>query len=65
MSPDALQKMYEYAWETFYADCCKEIKMAKLYLKVIERERQDGTDRRVRPNRNRPWTDRERTAATS
>ena len=43
MSPEALQKMYEYAWNTFYAGLGKEIKMAKLYLKVIEKEKLDGT----------------------
>ena len=43
MSPDALQKMYEYAWNTFYSGFGKEVKMAKLYLKVIEKEKLDGT----------------------
>jgi radical SAM superfamily enzyme YgiQ (UPF0313 family) len=43
MSPEALQKMYEYAWNTFYSDYSKEVKMAKLYLKVIEKEKLDGT----------------------
>ncbi|MCX5701020.1 MAG: radical SAM protein [Candidatus Omnitrophica bacterium] len=43
MSIDSLQKMYEYAWANFYADFSKEVKMAKLYLKVIEREKMDGT----------------------
>jgi radical SAM superfamily enzyme YgiQ (UPF0313 family) len=43
MSADALQKMYEYAWDTFYSDYSKEVKMAKLYLKVIEKEKLDGT----------------------
>jgi len=55
MSPDALQKMYEYAWETFYASCSKEIQMAKLYLKVLEMEKKDGTYKRVRLSRNRTW----------
>lgn len=43
MSPEALNKMYEYAWNTFYSDYSKEVKMAKLYLKVIEKEKADGT----------------------
>jgi len=34
--------MYEYAWDTFYGDASKEVKMAKLYLRVIEKEKQDG-----------------------
>ena len=43
MSAEALQKMYEYAWNTFYSGFGKEVKMAKLYLKVIEKEKLDGT----------------------
>ena len=55
MSVDSLQKMYEYAWETFYADCSKEIQMAKLYLKVIEKEKKDGTYKKVKLSSNRSW----------
>ena len=55
MSVDGLQKMYEYAWETFYADCCKEIKMAKLYLKIIEKEKKDGTYQKINLSKNRSW----------
>ena len=43
MSPDALQKMYEYAWNTFYSGFGKEVQMAKLYLKIIDKEKLDGT----------------------
>lgn len=43
MSVDSLQKMYEYAWESFYSGLCKEIQMARLYIKVIEKEKRDGT----------------------
>ena len=55
MSVDSLQKMYEYAWEAFYADCCKEIKMAKLYLTVIEKEKNDGTYKNISLSSNRLW----------
>jgi len=55
MSVDSLQKMYEYAWEAFYADCCKEIKMAKLYLTVIEKEKNDGTHKNISLSSNRSW----------
>jgi len=55
MSVDSLQKMYEYAWETFYAECSKEIQMAKLYLKVIEKEKKDGTYKKVKLSSNRSW----------
>jgi len=43
MTIDALEKMYEYAWKHFYSDFSKEVKMARLYLKVIEKEKADGT----------------------
>ena len=55
MSPDSLRGMYEYAWEAFYAHCSIEIQMAKLYLKVLEMEKKDGTYERVRPSPNRSW----------
>lgn len=55
MSPDALQRVYDYAWKAFYAECCQELRMAKLYLTVMERERHDGTYRPVRLTGNRSW----------
>ena len=55
MSVDTLQRMYEYAWDSFYSDCCKEIKMAKLYLQVIEKEKNDGTYKNVRLRADRSW----------
>jgi len=51
----ALQEMYEYAWGTFYASCSKELRMAKLYLKVREMEKRDGTYKRVRLTPRRSW----------
>lgn len=51
MSPDTLDNLYQYAWDTFYADCSVEVRMAQLYMKVLERERMDGTYRRARPQR--------------
>ncbi len=53
MSPETLQKMYDYAWKTFYKDCSKEIKMAKLYMKVIEKEKKDGTHKKPRLEKKR------------
>ena len=55
MSPDSLRGMYEYAWEAFYSHCSIEIQMAKLYLRVLEMEKKDGTYERVRPSPNRSW----------
>lgn len=55
MSPDKLQEMYEYAWKTFYHDASKEVKMGRLYMKVIQREQADGSYRPMRLVRNRKW----------
>ena len=55
MSVASLQEMYEYAWEAFYAPCSKEIRMARLYLKVLEMEKRDGTYKRVRLSAKRSW----------
>jgi len=54
LSPEKLDELFQYAWDTFYADCSVEVRMAKLYVKVIEREKADGTYRRVSLNR-RAW----------
>ncbi len=45
MSPDKLQEMYEFAWEEFYRDMSKEMKMARLFLDVIKKEKADGSYR--------------------
>jgi radical SAM superfamily enzyme YgiQ (UPF0313 family) len=51
MSAERLQELYFYAWDTFYGDCSQNLKMAKLFLKAIEKEKGDGT---YRPTRLRP-----------
>jgi len=43
MTPDKLKELYHYAWDTFYSDASQNLKMAKLFLKVIEKEKADGT----------------------
>ena len=53
MTPDKLQEMYHYAWDTFYKESSQGIRMAKLFLKVIEKEKADGTYRLEKRNRNR------------
>lgn len=52
MRADKLQEMYHYAWDTFYSDCSQEIKMAKMFLKVIEKEKESGTYRKAQITRN-------------
>ncbi len=39
MSPERLQELYAYAWETFYRDEPQNYKMFKLFKKVVEREK--------------------------
>lgn len=55
MTPAKLDEMFQYAWDTFYAECSIELKMAKLYMDVIEKEKADGTFSRVRLNRRQKW----------
>jgi radical SAM superfamily enzyme YgiQ (UPF0313 family) len=49
MSPEKLQNLYYYAWDTFYKEQSQEAKMFKLILSVVEKEMADGT---YRPRRN-------------
>jgi radical SAM superfamily enzyme YgiQ (UPF0313 family) len=49
MSVDELQAVYEYAWDTFYAESGYQLRMGQLFQKVIEREMADGTYRRYNP----------------
>lgn len=53
--PAKLEELYHYAWDTFYAGCSKEIQMAKLYLKVMKREKADGTYQRYDLSRKAKW----------
>ncbi len=55
MSVDKLQEMYDYAWNTFYSDRSKEVKMARLYLKVLEKEKKDGTYKESKLSPERKW----------
>lgn len=45
MSPEKLQKLYTYAWDTFYRSEPQTYKMFKLLQKVMEKEKADGTYR--------------------
>jgi len=45
MTPERLQELYRYAWESFYADEPQQMKMFKLMQKVVDRERKMGTYR--------------------
>lgn len=45
MSPERLQELYHYAWDTFYKDENQAIKMYQLLAKVMKREQALGTSR--------------------
>jgi len=55
MTVDELQQMYDYAWKTFYEKSSLEIQMAKLYLKVIEKEKADGTYQKYDLHNQSAW----------
>lgn len=43
MSPERLQELYYYAWDTFYKDEPQTMKMFNLISRIINREVEDGT----------------------
>lgn len=45
MTCERLQKLYYYAWDTFYMGKPQELRMGDLFFKVIQREIVDGTYR--------------------
>ena len=45
MSAERLQELFYYAWDAFYADEPQEIKMFKLFHRVVQKEMADGTFR--------------------
>jgi len=55
MTPEKLQEMYHYAWDTFNAESGHQLKMGKLFEKVIRREIEDGTYRRYEPRKRRQF----------
>lgn len=48
MSPERLQELYTYAWDSFYKNESQEQKMFKMMMKVVESEIKDGTYRKPR-----------------
>ena len=49
MTPEKLQEMYHYAWDTFHAEGGHALRMGKLFKDVMLREMNDGTYRRYDP----------------
>ena len=47
MTPEKLREMYHYAWDTFYRGGDYQLRMGELFRRVIRREMEDGTYRRM------------------
>ena len=58
MTPQKLQELYYYAWDTFYANSGHQLKMADLFLKVVKKEMGDGTYRRYDPKKRKGFNKR-------
>ena len=56
LSPDKLQEMYHYAWDTFYQGGGHQLRMGNLFKKVIAKEMDDGTYLRYNPRRRRTFS---------
>ncbi len=41
MTPNQLQDMYYYAWDTFYASMSQELRMGKLFVSALKRDREN------------------------
>ena len=55
MTPEKLQELYYYAWETFYGENGYQLKMAELFRRVIRREMEDGTYHRYNVRKRRSF----------
>jgi radical SAM superfamily enzyme YgiQ (UPF0313 family) len=55
ISPERLQELYYYAWETFYAGAGHQLKMGELFKRVVRSEMEDGTYHRYDPRRRRAF----------
>ena len=64
MTPEKLQEMYYYAWDTFYEGSGHALKMADLFKAVVKREVEDGTYRRYQPAPSRSFA-KEKNQGTS
>ncbi len=53
MSPEKLQELYYYAWDTFNAGSGHQLKMGELFKQVIRKEMDDGTYHRYNPRKRR------------
>jgi radical SAM superfamily enzyme YgiQ (UPF0313 family) len=54
LTPDELQNMYDYAWDTFYAKESQELKMGKLFIGAFRRQILEGRARTFLDKRREP-----------
>ena len=55
MSPDALYKMYHYAWDAFYYNSSPRLKMSFLFKQAVMSEMEKGTYRQYNPRKKRSF----------
>jgi radical SAM superfamily enzyme YgiQ (UPF0313 family) len=55
LSPEKLEELYDYAWDTFYADSGYQTKMGELFFKLMKKEILDGTYKRYTPREKRSF----------
>ena len=55
LTPEKLEELYNYAWDTFYADNGYQTKMGDLFFKVMKKEILDGTYKRYSPKEKRSF----------
>jgi radical SAM superfamily enzyme YgiQ (UPF0313 family) len=55
MTPEKLQELYYYAWDTFFGESGYQLKMGELFRSVIRREMEDGTYRRYDARKERSF----------
>lgn len=55
MSPETLQKMYHYAWDTFYKETPQSLRMSRLFSEVVKKEMADGSYVPRRLSEDRSW----------
>ena len=60
MTPETLERMYHYAWDTFYKESNPRLRMSYLFKNVIASEMEKGTYRRYNPRRRRSFNQEER-----
>ena len=55
MSPETLEKMYHYAWDTFYYNSSPRLKMSFLFKQAVMEEMDKGTYRQYNPRKKRSF----------